>query len=249
LESLFKNLSWPAIRHQPVAFLLFQVPLFANARALLRGKSPQRARWFLLGLAIWAALQAGFLAYGRGGPGWGPISRYQDPLAIGFLASFVALLLEWPQINRWIRYGWILFALRGLIQTTSHDLRESLPQQRQHMLEQVRRSRTYLESRDPGILYTATNLLDIPYPNLDQLRRYLDDPQLQGILFFMPGQEDNARWPTQTAKYLLKGSREILLLGILGLFASLFRKGGAGGKLPFEPSKTQLRQTHCVLLL
>lgn len=225
LESLFKHLSWPATR-QPVAFLLFQVPLFANARALFREKSPQPARWFLLGLGIWAVLQAGILAYGRGGLGWGPQSRYQDPLAIGFLASFVALLLEWPRINRWIRYGWILFALVGLIQGASHDLRRSLPQQRQHMLEQVRRCQTYVESHDPGVLSASLQFLDIPYPDPEMLRGYLDDPGVRRILLFIPGQEANARWPTQIAKCLLKGSRGILLLGIFGLLASLLPKRG-----------------------
>jgi hypothetical protein len=225
LRSLFKSLSWPAIR-QPMAFLLFQVPLFANARALLQGKSPQPARWFLLGLTIWAVLKAGILAYGRGGLGGAPISRYQDPLAIGFLASFVALLLEWPRINRWIRYGWILLALVGLIQSASHDLRKSLPHQRQHMLEQVRRCLSYVESHDPSVLSASLHFLDIPYPNPDTLRRYLDDPQLRKILLFIPGQEGNARWPTQIAKCLLKGSRGILLLGILGLCSILLPKRG-----------------------
>ena len=94
------------------------------------------------------------------------------------------------------------------------------------MLEQVRRCRTYLESHDPNILYTPNDQLNIPYPNPDKLRRYLDDPQLRTIFLFVPGQEANARWPTQIAKCLLKGSRGILLLGIFGLLASLLPKRG-----------------------
>jgi hypothetical protein len=220
LLSLFKNMSWPACRI-PMAFLLFQVPLFASARSLVQEQGRRPARWFLLSLAIWAAMQAGALAYGRGGHGIMPASRYQDILVIGFLASFVALRLEWPRLNRWICYGWVLFALIGLVQGVSHDIRKSLPQQQQHAAEQLRRCRTYIESRDPAILHNAPDRLDIPYPDADKLGRYLDDPQLQSILLFVPGQEDKAGWPAQIANGLLKGSRIIFVLGILGLFATL----------------------------
>jgi hypothetical protein len=124
----------------------------------------------------------------------------------------------------------VLFALIGLVQGVSHDFRKSLPQQQQHEAEQLRRCRTYVESRDPAILHHAPDRLDIPYPDADKLGRYLDDPQLQSILLFVPGQEGKAGWPTQIANGLLKGSRVIFALGILGLFATFLprpdRKAG-----------------------
>jgi hypothetical protein len=222
LASLFKNLSWPACR-VPVAFLLFLVPVFTLARGLAQEEGRRsRARWFLLVLAVWVALQAGALAYGRGRFGSLPASRYQDLLAIGLLVSFVALLLEFPRIKPWVRYGWAVFAVYGLVQETSHDLRKTLPQQRHHMVEQVRRCRTYIESRDPLVLRDGADRLDIPYPKPDKLAQYLDNPQIRSILLFVPGQEDKAGWPTHMAKGFLRASRWIFLLGLLGLIAALW---------------------------
>jgi hypothetical protein len=205
LVAFFKYLSWPACK-QGVPVFIFMVPVLVCARTLVREKGRQPARWFILSLAIWTAMQAAALAYGRGGRGGSPASRYQDILVIGFLAASMALLFEWPRINRWLRYGWLFLAIFGLVQGTSHDFRNTFPQARQHLVEQLRRCRGYIESRDPAILRNVSDQMDLPYPKADKLAGYLDDPQLRSIFIFMPGQEERAGWPTQISKGLLKGS-------------------------------------------
>jgi hypothetical protein len=225
LLALFKNLSWP-VRHLAgrIAFLICLVPLFVSARTLMQEKGRQPARWFVLSLAIWAGMQAGVLAYGRGVNGQAPASRYQDILAMGLLASSMALLLEWPRINRWLRYGWLLFVIVPLVQTAHRDFRETLPHTHQQKVEQERRCLSYVESRDPAILRDAPDRLDIPYSKPDKLARYLDDPQLRSILLFIPGHEGQAGWPTQISKVLLQSSRAIFSLGVLWLCAIFWRQ-------------------------
>jgi hypothetical protein len=221
LAFLFKCLSWPALKI-PFAFLLLQAPLFFTARNLVREKGRSPARCFLLALAIWGAMQSGALAYSRGDHGGSPSSRHQDALVIDFLASFIALLLEWPHINRWIRYFWVLLAVIGFVQSASHDLRRSLPEVRQSRIEQTRRCRAYVQSEDPAVLRNVSDRLDIPLGNPDKLAHYLDDPQVRSILLFVPGQEGRAGWPTQISNGLLKCSRAIFALGILGLITMLW---------------------------
>ena len=196
LEFLSKCLSWPALKI-PFAFLLLQAPLFVAVRRLAQENGRSPARWFVLALAIWGGMQSVVLAYARGYRGGFPPSRYQDIFVIGFLAAFVAWLLEWPRINRWIRWCWILLATIGLVQSASHDIRRSLPEVRQSRIEQARRCRVYVETEDPAILRKVSDPLDIPLGDAEKLAACLDDPQLRSILLFVPGQEGRAGWPTQ----------------------------------------------------
>lgn len=226
LVAFFKYLSWPACK-QGITCLLFLTPVFVCAWTLVREKGRQPARWFILSLALWTALQAAALAYGRGGQGGAPASRYQDILALGFLASSMALLFEWSRLNQWLRYAWLFFAVLGLAQGASHDFRNNLPQARQNHAEQLRRCCGYIESHDPAFLHNPKDRLDIPYPKADKLAGYLDDPQLQPIFIFVPGQEERAGWPTQISKSLLKGSRAIFALGMIGLLIILWPRSAS----------------------
>ena len=233
LLALFRCLSWPAWRgswpawKEAGAALVFLVPLFVSARALIREKGGQPARWLVLSLAIWAGMQAGALAYGRGGHGEGPASRYQDILSIGFLASCMALLLEWPRINRWLRYVWMFVAIYGFVQGASRDFRVVLPEVRQRHVEQLRRCRGYVETGDLAYLSNPRDRLDIPYPKAERLAGFLDDPQLRSILLFIPGHEGQAGWATHISESLLKSSRAIFWLGILGWTAILWPRPAA----------------------
>jgi hypothetical protein len=226
LLSFIKDLSWPAY-HTPVAFLVFLFPMFFIARALVRRPSQRpRPRWFLLCLTGWVALQAGAFAYGRGRLGDAAVSRYQDVLAIGPLVSFVALLLESGSMRRRVWYaglaGWFVFMLPELVRNSVFDFRKVLPHQYHCAAEQARRCRAYVETRDLEVLRHTADQMEIPYPHSERLARLLDNPQIHSILLFVPGQEDKAAWPTQMAKGLLRASRWIFLLGLLGLIATLW---------------------------
>src|ERR1035441_7316223 len=59
-------------------------------------------------------------------------------------------------------------------------------------------------------------------PKPESLARLLDDPHIRSALLFVPGQEDKAAWPTHLARALLRASRWIFLLGLLGLIAALW---------------------------
>jgi thiamine kinase-like enzyme len=223
--SFLKNLSWPA-HLIPAAFVVFLFPVFFMARALVRLPSQQpRPRWFLIGLAVWVALQAGAFAYGRGRLGDGPATRYQDVLALGPLVALAALLLESGSMRRkvWCAAlaGWLICMLPGIRQTV-RDFTKDLPNQRRCAAEQARRCRAYVETRDPEVLRHTADPQEIPYPNPERLARLLDDPQIRSVLLFVPGQEDKAAWPTCLARGLLRASRWILLLGLLGLVTALW---------------------------
>ena len=226
LLSFIKDLSWPAY-HTPVAFLVYLFPMFFMARALVwRPSQRPRPRWFLLCLAGWVALQAGAFAYGRGRSGDAAVSRYQDVLAIGPLVSFVALLLESGSMRRRVWYaclaGWFVFMLPELVRNSVFDFRKVLPHQYHCAAEQARRCRAYVETRDLEVLRHTADQFEIPYPHPERLARLLDDPHIRSALLFVPGQEDKAAWPTHLARALLRASRWIFLMGLLGLTAALW---------------------------
>jgi hypothetical protein len=225
LLSFIKDLSWPG-HHITVAFLVFLFPIFFMARALVRHPSQRpRPRWFLLCLAGWVTLQAGAFAYGRGRLGDAAGSRYQDVLAIGPLVSFVTLLFESGSMRRRVWYaglaGWFIFTLLGF-RENFRDFRKALPHQYHCAAEQARRCRAYVETRDIEVLRHMADRMEIPYPNPERLARLLDDPHIRSTLLFVPGQEDKAAWPTHLARALLRASRWIFLLGLLGLIAALW---------------------------
>lgn len=219
LDALFRSLSWPVLEYR-FAFVLLFVPIIAAAVTLVRQKGNEPSRWLSLALAVWTVMQAALVAYGRGFYGGPPISRYQDFLVIGFLASCLALLLEWRHINRWICYAWLLVALYGLVWTTREDVRHFIPEIRRYYAEQARRCRAYVETHDREVFYHRTDRLDLPYPDLDKLVGFLDDPQLRSIFLFVPGQENKAGWPSRVSNFLLKMSRAIFAIGVLGLLAA-----------------------------
>ena len=258
LEYLMKCLSWPSNRHY--AFLLFQAPFAAVAWGLVREKGSGPGRCFILALGIWWALQAGALAYGRAGNGIGILSRYTDILALGFLGSFLALLVEWPpvrfwirccwptpdstsersetfllQANFWLRFAWAVLAIGGLVHCTDYDRRKTLPQMRRSKIEQVRRCRAYVESGDPAVFRNLSDPLDIPLWKPDMLAKYLDDPQVRSTLLFVPGQEDKGGWPSRISNRLLRNSRALFALGMVGLFAALWPPAEARGEDKWPP--------------
>jgi hypothetical protein len=241
LLAFIRNLSWPG--HQlPTAFVALLCLVFFMARALIRRPSQQaRPRWFLLGLAAWVALQAGALAYARGRLGAGPGSRYQDVLALGPLVALAALLLESGSLRRNIWYaalaGWCVCMLPGL-RENFRDTRKDLPRQRHYAAEQTRRCRAYVKTRDFEVLRHTADRMEIPYPNPEDLARFLDNPEIRSTLLFVPGQEDKAGWPTHLARALLWASRWIFLLGLLCLIAALWPPRVAqGAATPVEGDK------------
>jgi hypothetical protein len=154
------------------------------------------------------------------------VSRYQDVLAIGPLVSFVALLLESGSMRRRVWYaclaGWFVFMLPELVRENVFNFRKVLPHQYHCAAEQALRCRAYVETRDLEVLTHTANPMEIPYPHPERLALLLDNPQIRSILLFVPGQEDKAAWPTHLARVLLRASRWIFLLGLLGLIATLW---------------------------
>src|ERR1035441_9814846 len=179
----------------------------------------------LLCVAVSVGLQSGAFAYGRGRFGVAVGSRYQDVLAIGPLVAFVALLLESGSMRRRVWYaglaGWFVFTLLGF-RENFRDFRKALPHQYHCAAEQARRCRAYVETRDIEVLRHTADRMEIPYPKPESLARLLDDPHIRSALLFVPGQEDKAAWPTHLARALLRASRWIFLLGLLGLIAALW---------------------------
>ena len=89
--AFFRNLAWPWIDTPEMGpFLWLPMAALVVAVVLRRGRTILIER-FLIGLGAWVVVQAGAIAYARGG-GWVvPAGRYQDFLSLGFVANTLVL--------------------------------------------------------------------------------------------------------------------------------------------------------------
>jgi hypothetical protein len=112
---------------------------------------------------------------------------------------------------------------------------------RQSKVEQLRRCRAYVESGDLAVFRNLSDQGDIPYPRPEMLAKFLDDPQVRSTLLFVPGQEGKGGWPSRISNGLLRNSRAIFALGIVGLFAALWPRRKPGATINWSP-KLSLHQ-------
>lgn len=183
--ALTRDLSWP-FYNAPVMPCVIAAPLALLLALYLRPNFPEpRAAEFLLVLALWSALQAVVLAFGRANYG-GPIpsSRYMDWLDIFAIAAvFAALLMALLGERHAIRNGilaavfiGVIFA--GLCRMSQIVVEDLLVPNRMMTLVSEEQVQRYLANGN------VTDFLERPTvpPDPRLTLKVLQDPQLQPIL-------------------------------------------------------------------
>ncbi len=144
---------------------------------------------FVTGLAVWAWVQTAALAYARGGFQLGYSSRYGDLLAIGVIASAVALaaLLN-LKTDGMRRSKTVILAVCWTVLVVSGILYRSFWSERRHLADlrrvhpiQISHIRNFIATGDAGEL-SDKPMLHIPYPDAGRLAEFLADPTIRSIL-------------------------------------------------------------------
>jgi hypothetical protein len=182
-----RNLSWPLV-NQPVAMLLLWLPTVVLICArIARRQALSPSDRCTVGLAAWTALQAAAIAYGRGRNAPPPAGRYQDLLAIGFLANTAALLAAFDRLRAspqraltWAIGAWTLVGCLGLARLIDGSILD-LNQWTVRWSQQTSDLRRFVISNDIQILASRAPS-DLPHPSLDVLVRVLRDPYIRTIL-------------------------------------------------------------------
>lgn len=188
-------LAWPFCG-TPAACLIMYLPAGLLVVRYLRNRPAdldetwRRQTEAVIGVSAWVLLQAGAMAYLRGGNTLPhPVSRYMDILALGALSNFFAtlLLIKEKPVSTAARQTvvvfatcWIIALAAGAILISQHELGSRVVRtQSLSAIEETVRAyvatgdRTNLEGKPP----TA-----IPYPRPQRLAMLLDDLTIRGIL-------------------------------------------------------------------
>jgi hypothetical protein len=134
-------------------------------------------------------MQAAAIAFGRGGGGVVPATRYQDFLSLGFVANTLILVVAARQMRAGplrkglaaiVLIGWCGAALAGLDTLTTGTIR-TLNFWRPHWEAQAVNVRQFVLSGDAQELKSKPPL-DLPYPSADSLIDALQQPMLRRLL-------------------------------------------------------------------
>ena len=188
LHSLFSLLAWPT-PFFPLALILL-APLLLVAWQTVRNPRETPGLLFILGLGLWAWIQAAGLAFARGGVSLGYSSRYSDLLAVGVIASAAALALllprspkglQWRSQTSLLALGWAVIIVSGLIHRSFWSDRRHQDELLRSHPAQITHIRNFIATGDPQTLRDKP-MLRIPYPDPDRLAGFLNDPTIRSIL-------------------------------------------------------------------
>jgi hypothetical protein len=244
--ALTRNLSWPFYQAPdlakfiklmfPFTPILIGLPLAFVLAIYFRPKFPQpRAAEFLLGMALWSALQSATIAYGRGNYGdVVPPSRYSEFYNIFVIAAVFATILI-IQVQERHRFPAILFALvyvtiiiYGLGNMSQIVINDLLAQTRMLNLVAEERVQRYLAGGSESEFLERPTIRPDPQLALTVMH----DKDLQRVLpaiCLPPASATTGRlWPL--SQWLQEHSMAILLCGLI-LFSGLCGFGLARGKL------------------
>jgi hypothetical protein len=225
--ALTRNLSWP-FYNAPFMPCIIIIPLAVLITFYLRPNFSQpRAAEFLLCLALWSALQAVAMAYGRANYGGTtfPVSRYMDWFNLFVIAGvFTTILLaqQWEQYrfrNGFLAFVFIAVILGGVIRISQIVVDGLLVQTRKMNLVAEERVERYLATGKESDLLERPTIRPDPQLALTVLR----DPQLQSILpvsCLPPSPVPTAGRFSALAQLLLAHSFAILCAGLV-LFVTL----------------------------
>jgi hypothetical protein len=191
IQAFSKALAWPWINH-PFFSLVLYLPFLALVfRILWLRRQPSRAELFVLALGGWVILQAGSMAYARGGGAVAPASRYMDILALGVIINLLAFYFmaqSWyglpdkikPYLNTPVCL-WQLGVMIGIIWLIVMETLPAIQLKSAQNIEQLKNTREFIRSGELNVLQNKP-FLHIPYPNPKRLASLLANPQLRAIL-------------------------------------------------------------------
>jgi hypothetical protein len=168
------NFFWFLLRNAPS--LIFGSTLFLG-RPLINDR-----RWFLLGLIIWASIQATSIAYGRAEGCLA--SRYLDLFAFSVLINFACLLDQEFSRNifhKSIKIFWTAVVVIALAWYCWKNLPQQLAEKKRTSMAQTLNVQNYQRSGDIIDLKDKP-FLEIPYPDPMRLAMILSSPTIQKIL-------------------------------------------------------------------
>jgi hypothetical protein len=164
-------------------FLLYIPSILFVLRQLRQRPAYGDPSWFLFALCIWISSQIVVICYGRG-HGNVLASRYLDLFAIGLLINLVSLLVLMHErtttFNTRGLQAWLMAVFLGC-GFFLPGIAGNLEKMRVDGIEQARRVRAYLETKDYGYLQ-SNNEKNIPYPDPLRLKTLLDNKTIQSIL-------------------------------------------------------------------
>lgn len=211
----------------PLPHLTFLVPLHAPLAILailvLRRPPPRdNVVWFVLAAAAW--IGAGFLSLAYGRAETALSSRYLDSILLmlaldGFACLWLYERFRLRQAAKWLTAAWFVMVVLGLIHVTvSFGLGGTLSRAGITNVEEANVA-AYFANPDPALLQVERKL-DLPYPDAKRLQRWLDNPQIRGLLVpeLVPGQSATDL-QSVTDHLLLRG---VLATPVRGIFDLLF---------------------------
>ena len=226
-SALARNLAWPFLN--PVMVCVTALPLILLVALYFRPNfQSSRTAELLLGLALWSALQAAVIAYGRANYGEVTASRYMDVLNVFVVAGFFATVLlaqSWTAGRpvRWMAHlpplifgGLMIFGMCRISEIVVDKL--LLPTRSMNVIAEER-VETFLKTGDERELLERPTVRPDPKLTLS----VLNNPKLQTILpvsCLSPDQHPARGRLAAAAHALLRQATVILDCG-LGLFVVL----------------------------
>ena len=181
LSAFLKAAAWPLT---PVLAVVLHAPMIVLAASLIKERPYLRDnRWILFGLWIWLGLQFASLAYGRA---LVPTSsRYLDSFLVGLILNFTALLhllRDRPRLCvSFLASAWLLVISIGLVRDAIHNTVPAVAEKHRINDVETRNVREYLTTGNFDFL-NGKPRLEIPYPDANRLRMWLDTPEIRAIL-------------------------------------------------------------------
>ncbi len=200
LISLGQYLAWPWIVVPPFAIFNILPMMFLASFYLIKRKKPMPAEELVLGVGLWAVLQAVATAYARGGQPY-PQWRYMDCtcfLMIVNCYSFVLLAKNHLQENQrklmWkgAYVLWVLATISGLAMLSLRAWQIDIPERQFYFRAQLQNARAYFATEDVRVLdgkpkpelplYEGDPSLPQPVHQGGKLAQYAASPWVRRIL-------------------------------------------------------------------
>jgi hypothetical protein len=188
--ALGHSLSWPWVDLEwPSVFIWLPMTAMLVGAIWRRGRTTTLER-VAVGLAIWVALHAAALAYGRGAGAAQPATRYMDYLSLGLVANAMALVSIAERAGRVtatrrvaeaVLIGWLAVLAVGVERLVERNAGE-LSQWRQWFANHAANVRNLMVTGDYGRFMMQPPLSQLPYPDPGRLTTLLQDPYIRAIL-------------------------------------------------------------------
>jgi len=190
LDAFGYALSWPMVAFSPWWSLLNWTPFIAAAIWLRRSLAEDRVFRFNLALGIWLLLQAAATAFSRATIVHSP--RYADMFGFALLVNSLSFLLMAKELFRLkkkvaplvvIALMWVSINGFDLYRLTSSTFRFGLPVKLEwNAIEEYRTAGYVISDNYTWLVDGVRRKFDIPYPDPVRLAKYLNAPEIRGIL-------------------------------------------------------------------